>query len=118
MEPRAEPNGSPENDKMEKIQRKRRAIANPKIHFGKIDGRDTRTSNFLAYTEVRENCEFRSSTSRYFIKWIFLEGAEQRLILEHLRCLRFHDGTQNNLPRTNYDAGLIGLLRVRISENK
>ena len=42
-----------------------------KIHFRKIDGRDTRTSNFPAYIEVRENCEFRSSASRYFIKWIF-----------------------------------------------
>jgi len=36
-----------------KIQRKRRAIANPKIHFRKIDGRDTRTSNFPAYAHQK-----------------------------------------------------------------
>ena len=65
------------------IQRKRRAISDiraskilastpPKIHFRKIDGRDTRTSNFPAYKDIRENCEFRSSASRYFIKWILV----------------------------------------------
>ena len=62
-----------------------------KIHFRKIDGRDTRMSNFPAYIEVRENCEFRSSASRYFIKWILDDAAGLTGLQQHLTKYFFGD---------------------------
>jgi len=70
---------------MDKIQRKHRAIS------------DTRASNFPAYINVRENCKFRGSASRYFIKWILAQGEFDKsymisqLVIDKTGRLIFYD---------------------------